>query len=166
MNWFIICFFVISIILFVVIRYYFLKNKADKEDFETFENEKKLTSTEKLLKEHHVALRFIDSKTARTLVIKKGEYLQGMNQSNLSARNCISIDQLYNKYLDAFYDITEKEKSTVIDFTLNLLIEIKNKSFAYHKYLVYWLNKIFIAKAKGWLESGMPHTLETTIIMN
>ena len=73
-----------------------------------------------------------------------------------------------SKYKDAFDDITDDEKTRIDIFVLKLLADIKENSNinSYYNYVVKWLKTISIAKAKSWLESGMPHTLETTIVMD
>jgi len=108
----------------------------------------------------------LDAEEASNLVIKDGDYLKGMNQANLSARNCNSIDEIYLKYKNAFDNITDNEKDTVNKFILKLMTELKNCDNSYYNYVKKWINTISIAKAKQWLEAGMPHTLETTIVMD
>ena len=168
MKWFIIIFFIISISIFIVTKYYYLKKKLEVEQFESFENENSLTISDKLLKYHGIKLKYLSSKKASKLIVKDGEYLKGMNQANLSARGCINIDDLYTKYIDAFDDITDEEKQNIDKFILKLVTNIKthNNTFSYYNYVIKWLNIISFAKAKHWLESGMPHTLDTTIVMD
>ncbi len=113
MNWFLIAFLIIAVSLFLITKYYLLKKKVAQEEIETFENESSLTHTEKLEKYHNIKIKYINSNEARKLIKKDGEYLQGMNQSNLSARNCTTIEELYYKYLDAFADITEQERNRI-----------------------------------------------------
>ena len=165
MNWFIIILFIISIILFLVSKYYLLKKKVEIENIEAYENENSLTTKDRLLKYHNITLQYLDVVKAKNLIVRDGEYLKGMNQANLSARGCISIDDLYNKYKEAFLNITNDEKDTIDLFILNLLDDIKNDEH-YYKYVQKWLQKISIAKSKDWLEAGMPHTLDTTIVMD
>ena len=165
MNWFIIILFIISIILFLVSKYYLLKKKVEVENIEAYENENSLTTKDRLLKYHNITLKYLDVVKAKNLIVIDGEYLKGMNQANLSARGCISIDDLYNKYKVAFLNITNDEKDTIDLFILNLLDDIKNDEH-YYKYVQKWLQKISIAKSKDWLEAGMPHTLDTTIVMD
>jgi len=166
MNWFIIIFFIIAIILFLITKYYLLKQKLTFENIESFENEAVLTPTEKLFKYHNIKLQYLDTIEAEKLINKNGEYLKGMNQANLSARGCSSIDELYEKYKNAFDTITQNEKDTIDLFILKLMKDVKNHNTHYYKYIQKWFQTISIAKAKKWLESGMPHTLDTTIIMD
>ena len=212
MNWFIIVFFIIAITIFLITKYYHLKKTLEIEEIESFENENSLTPSEKLFKYHGIKIKYLNANQASNLIVKDGEYLQGMNQANLSARGCDSIDDLYNKYKDAFDDITENEKLTIDKFILKLLTNLlsnnryitkigdgngddndndkdKNKDKnnngndndndndkdndntrinknPYYNYVIRWLTTISFAKAKNWLESGMPHTLDTTIIMD
>ena len=174
MNWYIIVFFILSILLYLVTKYYLVKtnykiNKT-KDDIEAFETELNSTTADKLKANHNVTIKYLDTNTARQLVKKNGDYMQNMNQPNLSARHCSTIDELYEKYLNGFDDITPSEKETVDLCILNLLNDIKKytqtENSSYYKYVSKWLNEISIAKAKGWLESGMPHTLDKTIVMD
>ena len=166
MNWFLIAFLIIAVSLFLITKYYLLKKKVAQEEIENFENESSLTPTEKLEKYHNIKIKYINSNEARKLIKKDGKYLQGMNQSNLSARNCTSIEELYYKYLDGFVDITEQERNRIDKFALKLLESIQNRKPSYYNYVSKWMKTINIAKAKPWLEAGMPHTLENTIIMD
>jgi hypothetical protein len=166
MTWFILIIFIISITLFLITKYYLLKKKIALEKQEHFTNESILTSSDKLLKYHNIQITYLDATDAEKLIVKDGEYLQGMNQSNLSARGCVNIDELYKKYKTAFDDISKDEKNTIDTFILKLLKELKGKNIFYYNYITKWLKTISIAKAKYWLESGMPHTLDTTIIMD
>jgi hypothetical protein len=166
MNWIIVILFIISIVLFLLTKYYLLKKKISVEEIEEFENEIQLTISEKLLKYHDIKVNYLDAEEASNLVVKDGDYLKGMNQANLSARNCNSIDEIYLKYKNAFDDITDNEKETVDKFILKLMTELKKCDNFYYNYVKKWINTISIAKAKKWLESGMPHTLDTTIVMD
>ena len=166
MNWFIIILFIISIILFLVSKYYLLKKKVEIENIEAYENENSLTTKDRLLKYHNITLKYLDVVKAKNLIVRDGEYLKGMNQANLSARNSNSIDELYLKYKTAFDDITNNEKDIVDKFILKLMTELKKCDNSYYNYVKHWINKISIAKAKQWLEDGMPHTLYTTIVMD
>ena len=170
MNLFIIFFFIISILLYIITKYYLSKNdynnKKVDEKIEAFENEKNRTPKETLKYEHNITINYLDISSAQLLVVKNSEYLQGMNQANLSARNCLNIDDLYEKYKTGFDTITPKEKDTIDKFILKLLNNINKFNKHYYNYVCKWLNEISIAKAKEWLEAGMPHTLEKTIIMD
>lgn len=170
MNWYIILFFILSIVLYLVTKYYLVKtnykiNKT-KDDIEAFETELKSTTADKLKSKHNITIKYLDINTARQLVKKNGIYIQNMNQPNLSARKCSTIDELYEKYLNGFDVISSSEKETIDLFILNLLNDIQKYNASYYKYLSKWLNEISIAKAKAWLESGMPHTLDKTIVMD
>ena len=184
MNWFIVVFFCISIIIFVITKYYRLKNVMSIEKIEEFEIAVNLSQQQKLLKHHGITIHYLTIEEARALIIKikSGEYITGMNQANLSARKCLNKDDLYNKYLDGFDSITKTDKDTIDAFINELLDNIKNKtdttdttdttdilskySQSYYNYVVKWLKTISIAKAKPWLEAGMPHTLDKTIVMD
>jgi hypothetical protein len=141
------------------------------EKFEHFSNERameaNLSTTDKLAKYHNIQnITFKNAAEARKLIKQNAPYLLQMDKPNLLARGCASQSELYSKYLDAFADINDKERRIVSKFILELLDKIKPRNLAYHNYLCYWLNRISFAKAKPWLEAGMPHTLEDTIIMD
>jgi len=170
MNLYIVLFFVLSIILFIVTKYYLVKNNykqnVKKDKIEAFETDLNSTSADKLKSKHNIIIKYLDINTAQQLVKKNGIYIQNMNQPNLSARNCLTIDDLFEKYLNGFDTITDNEKEIVNKFVLNLLNDIQKFNSSYYRYVSKWLNEISIAKAKSWLESGMPHTLEKTIVMD
>lgn len=170
MNWFIIIFFIISVSLFLITNYYIDKNdyetQKENEQIETFETENNRTSTENLKVHHQITINYLDKKDASKLIIINNDYIQNMNQANLSARDSVTINDLYEKYKNAFDDITEKEKNRIDDFILNLLSKIKRVNIPYYRYVSNWLKQLSIAKGKHWLEAGMPHTLEKTIIMD
>ena len=170
MNWFIILFFIISVILYFITKTYREKNDSSNQkiydEIEEFEQEENRTEEEKLKLHHNVIIKYLDVSTAQELVKRDGEYIKGMNQANLSARQCISIDELYEKHKNGFQEITSDEKETIDKFILNLLNEINKFNAPYYRYICKWLNEISIAKAQNWLESGMPHTLEKTIVMD
>ena len=169
MNWFIIVFFIISISLYFITKYYIVereyKNKKINEKIEAFESEQHRTPKEKLQIQHNITINYLDIPEAQQLVVKTSDYLQGMNQANLSARHCLNSDDLYEKYKNGFDTITAKEKDTIDEFILNLLNDINKFNTHYYKYVSKWLNEISFAKAKSWLEAGMPHTLEKTIVI-
>jgi len=170
MNWFIILFFIISISLYFITKYYLVegeyKNKKRHKKIEAFEIAQNRTPEEQLKYQHNITINYLDVPKAQQLVIKTSDYLKGMNQANLSARNCLNTDDLYEKYKNGFDTITPKEKETINIFILNLLNDINKFNTHYYKYVSKWLNEISIAKAKVWLEAGMPHTLEKTIVMD
>jgi len=174
MNWLILLFAILAILLFIITQYYRLNYDSQREKIETFqqkldEKEKynSLSAKEKLKYNHNIIIHFKQSPEARKLIKRDSQYIKLMNQPNLLARGCDSQDILYSKYLGAFSDITPNEENTVNKAILNLLDTIKSRSPSYYNYIIFWLNgKISIAKAQTWLEGGMPHTLETTIIMD
>jgi hypothetical protein len=167
MNLLIIMLFLISVVLFVLTKYLRIRKEKKEEEIEYFNNENTLSIEDKLIKYHNIKkLFFKNANEAKKLINKNGKYFKNMNQPNLIARGCYSIDELYFKYLDAFDDISNTERKFIYKFILELLEKIKPRNTAYYNYLCYWLNRISFAKAKPWLEAGMPHTLDDTIIMN
>jgi hypothetical protein len=63
-------------------------------------------------------------------------------------------------------DISIDERARVDAYLLNMLDTLKTRDIALCRYVAYWLRRINIAKGQKWLESGMPHTLGNTIIMD
>ena len=170
MNWFIILFCILSILLYLITKYYLVnydyKELKETEQIEAFETEQNRTSIEKLNVHHSITIKYLNKNEASNLININSEYMKNMNPSNLSARHCSSITELYEKYKTAFDDITPEEEEKINEFVLNLLNNIKRFNTSYYNYVSKWLKEISIAKAKSWLESGMPHTLEKTIIMD
>jgi hypothetical protein len=146
--------------------YYLGKQEKLQKQIETFQNEQNKSISDRLQSQHQTHVKFLTARDAQKLIKKNGPYFQNMNQPNLMARECGSLDELYEKYLAAFDDITPSEKHTVETFILALLDELKPRNQKYYNYIKYWVNRIEIAKAKPWLESGMPHTLDNVIIMD
>ena len=165
--------FIVSITLFVITQYlrikkdYELENiKNNEEIIEYFNNENNLPLTSKLLKYHIVTVKFKNADIAQKLITTDLPYIRNMNQPNIVARGCETKDELFTKYQNAFTDIDEIERETILKFILELLNNIKKRNTYYYKYMCYWVNNIAIAKAQPWLEAGMPHTLDNTIIMD
>ena len=142
MNWFIILFLIISIILFLITKYYVEKIDADeqtlKEEIETFETENNRTPTEHLKFNHNITLNYLDKENASKLVSLNSDYMTNMNQPNLSARSCDSLNELYEKCKNGFDTITPKEKEKVDVFILNLLDKIKLNNTSYYNYVIMW----------------------------
>ena len=74
MNWFIVVFFIISIALVFVTKYYNLKKTLELEQNESFENENSLTPYEKLSQNHDIILKYLNANQASKLIKKDGEY--------------------------------------------------------------------------------------------
>jgi hypothetical protein len=125
-----------------------------------------MSIVEKLSRYHNVKLEFLTPEEAKGLIELNSQYFQHMNKPNLQARGCQTVDELYNKCLDAFDTITSSEQDTVTKFFYNLLEQLKSRNQSYYRYITKWLNTISFAKAKPWLEDGMPHTLKQTVIMD
>ena len=171
--WHAILVFIISISLFIITQYIRIKKEYDLEELhkekeikEQFNTENSLSLESKLLKHHNITINFKNANVARELILNKSLYIQNMNQPNILARGCNSKNDLYNKYLHAFVDISNNERLIIQKFILDLLNKIKPRNIYYYNYMCYWINKIAIAKGKTFLEDGMPHTLENTIIMD
>ena len=170
MNWFIIIFCIISILLYLITKYYLVnydyKELKETEEIEAFETEQNRTFEDKLNFHHSIKINYLNKNESAKLIKLNSDYMKNMNPSNLSARNCLNINELYEKYKTAFDNITSKEKERINEFLFNLLNNIKKINTSYYNYISKWLKEISFAKGKYWLESGMPHTLENTIIMD
>ena len=165
-----IIFFVIALIFLLITKYYLLQNQKCKENYKQqidyFTEETTLTSTQKLKKKYNIEILYLSSSDAQALFKKSSQYLQNMNQSNLSARNCETLSDLYDKYMGGLQDITDTDKVQVDTFLLTTLDTLAPHNYSLCRYLAYWLRHISFAKGQEWLESGMPHTLGNTIIMD
>jgi len=117
---------------------------------------------------NNINIKYFNSHDAYVYIINNSkEYIQNMNEYNLIARNCLSIDDLLNKYKeDAFDNISSTEIIIINKKIYDTLNKIKKNNINYYNYLKYWLNNVYIAKSKKWLESNMPHTCGKLIIMN
>ena len=170
MNWFIILFCILSILLYLITKYYLVncdyKELKETEEIEAFETEQNRTIKDTLNVHHSITIKYLNKNEASNLININSEYMKNMNPSNLSARHCSSITELYEKYKTAFDDITPEEEEKINEFVLNLLNNIKRFNTSYYNYVSTWLKQISFAKGKYWLESGMPHTLDNTIIMD
>ena len=173
MNWYIIVFVVVSIILLITSQYYLLKSESRKDKIEAFQNKinlqneyNSLSVAEKLQRTHKITIRFVEPHETADYLKRNTPYITAMNQPNLIARGCASQDELFNKYLASLDTITEKERESVNTAILDMLNKIQSRDIHYYNYLVSWIRKIGIAKAKPWLEGGMPHTLENIMIMD
>lgn len=104
--------------------------------------------------------------TSDTSFFEKEDYLSKMSQVNLKARKIDSYSQAVRKYKNAFQVIPSDEKSTVQKFIFQLMEKTSVKCPSMNKYLQLWMPKIKISKHQPWLEGGMPHTHNTTIVFN
>ena len=158
---------IVSIALYVVTKYYLIQNQYKKEKVEHFTQYANSTPTEKLKTKYDLTIKYLNANDARNLFQQSIQYLQNMNQANLAARKCQTLSDLYDKYMGGgLQDISEDEKSRVDEFMLNLLDMLSVRRPAFARYVSYWLRRISFAKGQIWLESGMPHTLGDTIIMD
>ena len=167
MNWYLILFFLLALILYLYTQYIRLNNKSQQEKIETFQSLANLTPIEKLASQHDITLTFLSaSQAARKTQSIAREYISLMNQPNLAARGVQTHQELLSKYEQAFQDITPHEQQRITEFILELLSKIQYKYPAYYRYLIKWIRKISLVKAQASLEGGMPHTLGNLVIMD
>lgn len=167
MNWYILLLFICALFLYLYTKYYRLKLETNIEIVETFENELKLSSTENLYKTYDLKINYLSANDAKTIFTQSNQYLKNMNMSNLVARGCNTFPELYEQYSNALVDISQNEQDTINSFILDLLESLNDDdTIVFRNYIVYWMKQITFAKGKSWLESGMPHTIENTIIMD
>ena len=167
MNWYVILFFVVSIVLYIASKYLRLKKERAKENIEAFQIESKLSISEKLNKYHNLVINYKNATSVIKILLEEcQEYIKNMNQPNLLARGATSQAELTNNYNQSLVDISEDERLQVDKFILELLDKIRSRNESYYKYVKSWLGKISLAKGKQSLEAGMPHTLGNIIIMD
>jgi competence protein ComGC len=118
---FLILFFIISITFLVITIYYRCKQEILQKKIETFVSNQNMSLDDKIQLNHNIKITFLTALQAKKLINKSESYIQNMNQPNLIARNANSIEELYNKYLNAFDDITPEEIETIKLFLLELL---------------------------------------------
>lgn len=94
------------------------------------------------------------------------DYLPKMNQVNLKARKLDNHSHALSKYRNSFQKIPDAQKKDTQKFIFQLMEKTSLKCPNMNKYLQYWMPKIKIAKQQPWLEAGMPHTHNTTIVLN
>lgn len=106
-------------------------------------------------------LFFIIRRKKSTTWIKSQEdnYLSFFNKNDLQFRNCTSINNCKNNYINAELQISpyEKDKISKIIKNFNSLINHKFK---------FIFNNISIVKVNNNIESGMPHTRNKNIILS
>ena len=114
------------------------------------------------------------------------EYLPKLNSVNIQARGQATFPQIRAQYLGGggqggnsglCEQVTEDEQARVYDLITNEVLaklttnipktETENKnSMKMVQYIQLWLDRVWIAKGRAWLESGMPHTHGPCIIMS
>jgi hypothetical protein len=110
------------------------------------------------------------------------EYLPKLNSVNIQARGNATFPQLKAQYTGGLggtgsglcEQVTEDEQEQVQELVDGVLAKLttnkpenENKnSKLMASYLQSWLDRVWIAKGRTWLESGMPHTHGPCIIMS
>jgi hypothetical protein len=167
MNWYIIFFFLLAVVLYLYTRYIRLQRNSHKEKIEAFQTTARMTPIEKLQSAHGITLTFLTANTAASqMQTQAREYIALMNQPNLAARGVQTQEELLAAYSQAFQDIPLVEQERVIEFVLELLSKVQYKYPAYYRYLIKWISQISLAKSQMSLEGGMPHTLGKIVILD
>lgn len=112
------------------------------------------------------------------------EYLPKLNSVNIQARGNATFSQLRAQYTGGLggtgsglcEQVTEDDQARVLELVDGVLAKLisnkssNDKSNVQNKqmidYLCKWLDRVWIAKGRAWLESGMPHTHGPCIIMS
>lgn len=161
---------VIAIIFLIITKYYLLQNQHYQQKLdqrEHFAQQDALSPTEKLKQKYTISITYLSESDAQSLFKESTQYLQNMNQANLAARKCETLSDLYDKYMGSgLQNISDDEKSKIDEFLLTTLDMLAQRNYSLCRYLAYWLRRVSFAKGQEWLESGMPHTLGHTIIMD
>jgi len=106
---------------------------------------------------------FVTPDSQRNLLQIIGDtYLTRFNQPNIQARGFDTRNELQRTYNKCIIPITDEEKKASWDNISTFVDTLPNNK---RLYVITWLSKIQIAKGASWLESGMPHTHGTYIIM-
>ena len=124
-------------------------------------------------KEKHPSLDLENSILMFIDIMEKLSQDVNTSLNNVLAQQLVdSMKQLQSQVNVVTDNLSTMQRDTINNFTLKLaefkkdyIDDIKNDEH-YYKYVQKWLQKISIAKSKDWLEAGMPHTLDTTIIMD
>ena len=117
-------------------------------------------------KKYNFKINFFEPNNTFQL-FENNQYIDKMNGANLKARNFNSKAQLTIKYMESLLPITKKEKRKtyqLVDAIFLRIKESKTKSIL-SKFLKDSLKISYIAKSSSWLEGGMPHTHDKTVIL-
>lgn len=100
-------------------------------------------------------------------LFRNNNYIDKMNSINLKARQFSSLAELTIKYMDALLPITKKEKAKTYKLVNNMLVRLQESDTksVLPKFLKETLAISTIAKSSSWLEGGMPHTHDKTVIL-
>ena len=89
-----------------------------------------------------------------------------MNSINLKARNFNNKSELTKKYMQSLLPITKKERKKTYKLVKNMITRLENSESKtiLPKFLKEILKESNIAKSAEWLEGGMPHTHDKTVV--
>jgi len=116
-------------------------------------------------KKYDFKINFLESTNAFQL-FQNNLYIDRMNSINLKARNFNNKSELTKKYMQSLLPITKKEKKKTYTLVKNMITRLENSESKtiLPKFLKEILKESNIAKSAEWLEGGMPHTHDKTIV--
>ena len=130
------------------------------------ENESNNSEKIKKIQKYNFKINFLKSTNAFQL-FENNQYIDRMNSNNLKARNFNNKSELTKKYMQSLLPVTKKEKKKTYKLVNNMLARLENSESKtiLPKFLRETLLNSNIAKSANWLEGGMPHTHDKTVIL-
>lgn len=127
---------------------------------------KKSNKKETKVKKYNFKINFFNPKKTFQL-FENNQYIDKMNGINLKARQFNSKAELTLKYMQSILPITKKEKKKTYQLVENMLARFEESDInsVIPKFLKETLQISNIAKSSSWLEGGMPHTYNKTVIL-
>ena len=123
-------------------------------------------NTKKTKKKYDFKINFFKPSNTFQL-FENNQYIDKMNGINLKARQFNSKAELTLKYMQSLLPISKKEKKKTYQLVENMLMRMEKSKVK--SILPNFLREILkishIAKSEQWLEGGMPHTHEKTVIL-
>ena len=143
-----------------IINYNLQKIKNKEKEAKKTNNED--ANTEK----YNFKINFFNPKNTFQL-FENNQYIDKMNGINLKARQFNSKAELTLKYMQSILPITKKEKKKTYQLVENMLTRFEESDInsVIPKFLKETLQISNIAKSSSWLEGGMPHTHDKTVIL-
>ena len=100
-------------------------------------------------------------------LFENNQYIDRMNAINLKARKFNSKAELTLKYMQSLLKISKKEKTKTYQLVENMLMRLEKSEIKsiLPTFLRETLQICNLAKSAEWLEGGMPHTHDKTVIL-
>lgn len=118
------------------------------------------------VKKYNFKINFFNPKNTFQL-FENNQYIDKMNTINLKARQFNSKAELTLKYMQSILPISKKERKKTYQLVENMLARFEESEInsVIPNFLKETLQISNIAKSSSWLEGGMPHTHDKTIIL-